>query len=139
MVKISEEKIKEALNRGTEKAKEFVSDDGKMQQLLDSLEEKLRTIPELGDELAYVPVFASMLRYRLAGEYKELPTRTVLLIVSALLYVITPIDIIPDAIPMGGYADDIAVVLACAKYIKPDLDRFIEWRDAQISADVTTD
>lgn len=32
-------------------------------------------------------------------------------IVAAIVYVLTPVDIMPDAIPMAGWADDLAVVL----------------------------
>ncbi len=135
MSKLNEEKIKEILDKGAEKAKELLADDGKMQHFLDSLEGKLRGIPELGDDLAYVPIFASMTRAYIAGEYKQLPVRTIIMVVSSLIYFVSPIDVVPDTIPVLGYTDDAAVLVACAAFIKPDLDRFIEWRDAQNSED----
>ena len=35
----------------------------------------------------------------------------VLLIVLAILYVVCPIDVIPDFIPVAGWADDVIIAL----------------------------
>ena len=47
-------------------------------------------------------------------------------IVGALAYVIVPIDLIPDAIPVAGFTDDLGAVTYAvgmvADYITPDID-----------------
>lgn len=39
--------------------------------------------------------------------------------VAALAYFISPIDAIPDAIPVGGYSDDLAVLITALATIAP--------------------
>ena len=129
MSKLNEEKIKEILDKGAEKAKELLADDGKMQHFLDNAEEKLRSLPEVGEGLAYVPVFASMVRAYLAHDYRAIPKNTLVYVVSSLIYFISPLDIIPDTIPVIGVSDDAAVLMACAAVIRSDLDDFIAWRE----------
>ena len=45
-------------------------------------------------------------------------------VVAALLYVISPIDMIPDAVPGVGYEDDAMVVAFCKKLFHEDLDKY---------------
>ena len=60
--------------------------------------------------------------------YPNLPIGTIMLIASALLYFLSPIDFIPDSIPGIGYVDDAAVVLACLKLVQSDVDEYGEWQ-----------
>jgi len=62
------------------------------------------------------------------GNYRQVPFWTIAAIVTALLYVLSPIDAIPDFIPVVGYLDDAAVVAVCLKMIKQDLQIFKEWK-----------
>ncbi len=44
-----------------------------------------------------------------------------LIVVSALLYFISPIDTIPDLAPLVGYLDDLGVIAAAIKYIGSEI------------------
>ena len=50
-------------------------------------------------------------------EYKEVSDFTIKAIVFTLLYVLEPLDRLPDAIPVVGYTDDYSIVLKCLKLI----------------------
>ena len=63
------------------------------------------------------------------GKYKAVPLGTIAAVGGTLLYVISPIDMIPDFIPVLGYVDDAAVVTACLKMIKVDLDAYRRWKN----------
>ena len=52
-------------------------------------------------------------------------------IVAALLYVLSPIDLIPDFIPIIGYVDDALVVSACLAMVKQDLHAYRNWKMEQ--------
>ncbi len=43
------------------------------------------------------------------------------IVVGALLYFITPIDMIPDISPLIGYLDDLGVITAVLKYLGHEL------------------
>ena len=46
-----------------------------------------------------------------------------LLVIAALLYLISPFDLIPDAIPVIGWLDDLAVATFVVKYLDNKLDK----------------
>jgi uncharacterized membrane protein YkvA (DUF1232 family) len=45
------------------------------------------------------------------GRYPNVPPNTILLVVAALLYFLSPVDTIPDFLGAMGFTDDAAVVM----------------------------
>lgn len=62
----------------------------------------------LGDALRLLPDFLGFLG-RLAAD-RKLPRRARLALLLLLVYLASPIDLVPDFIPLIGYADDVVVV-----------------------------
>ena len=60
------------------------------------------------------------------GHYRDIPADALAMIVGGLLYVISPLDLIPDVLP-GGFADDAAVVVWVVKTVRSELDAFRAW------------
>jgi len=48
-----------------------------------------------------------------------------------LLYVLSPVDLVPDIIPFLGYLDDAAVVAACVRLIRNEIDVYQTWKKSQ--------
>lgn len=44
---------------------------------------------------------------------------------------LSPIDLIPDFIPVVGYVDDALVVAACLAMVESDLEIYKEWKKQQ--------
>jgi uncharacterized membrane protein YkvA (DUF1232 family) len=44
-----------------------------------------------------------------------------------LVYVISPIDILPDWIPIIGVVDDIALITFAIPFLLKEADKFLEW------------
>lgn len=112
-------------------AEEIINDPDALENLLQRLEEKLKMVPLAGEALSNVPVLISMVRSYANKEYPDIPLGTIIAIVSALIYVLSPIDLIPDGVPVIGYVDDAAVVLACLNMIQSDVDEYKTWRDTR--------
>src|SRR5699024_10601199 len=123
----NKKKAKYTLEEGYEEAQEMLKDEDKMERFLQHLEKKLRVIPLAGNTLSDVPVMASLLRSFVKKEYTDIPIGTITAVVSALVYFVSPIDLIPDLLP-GGYIDDAAVIGACLKLINSDVEDYIKWR-----------
>jgi len=62
------------------------------------------------------------------GRYRRLPRWTLSAVVFTLLYVLNPLDLIPDAIPGIGVLDDAALVSLCLVLIEQDLLAYRSWR-----------
>ena len=65
------------------------------------------------------------------GRYREIPYGTIAAIVFALFYVLSPVDVVPDFLPVIGYIDDATVVAVCLTMIKRDLRAYEAWRREQ--------
>lgn len=75
-------------------------------------------------------VFA-LLKDRVTGKYTETPWSTIAALTGALLYVLSPLDVIPDFIPIAGFLDDAAVFGFVLTFAKDDLARYRDWRKIQ--------
>ncbi len=75
-----------------------------------------------------IKVLFSIIKDYFKGEYRVIPFWIIAAIVVALLYVLNPIDLIPDYIPVLGYVDDAAVVALCLKMIGNDLEKYKVWK-----------
>ena len=125
---IDEQKALEELEKGYEEAEKLMRNEDKLEKFLQRLEKKLKIIPIAGDKLAVVPVMVSLLKNYVKKEYTDIPIGTIIAIISALTYFVSPIDLVPDSIPVLGYFDDAAVVAACWKLVQSDVDEYVEWR-----------
>ena len=72
----------------------------------------------------------SLIRSYVKKEYTDIPIGSILAIISALIYFVSPIDIVPDFIPGVGYVDDALVIAACLKLVESDVQEYIKWRKA---------
>lgn len=71
--------------------------------------------------------FLRMVKACVTGEYKELPIRSLVLVVAALIYFVMPLDAIPDFIPIVGMLDDVTIILAISRSIADDVRKFEEF------------
>lgn len=126
---ITEAEAQEELKKGYKKAEILLKDEDKLEKTLKRLEEKLKTIPVLGEKFAKVPVMVSMVRSYIKKEYMEVPIGTIVAIVSAVIYIVSPVDLVPDIVPGAGYIDDAFVVAACLKLVESDIDEYTEWKE----------
>ncbi len=117
------------LKQGLPEAEKLLKDKDKLERFLQRLEKKLKTVPLVGNKLAAVPIMASLLKSYVKKEYQDVPIGTILAVISALMYFVSPIDIVPDSIPVLGYFDDAAVVVACWTFVESDLDEYCRWRE----------
>ena len=70
----------------------------------------------------------SLVRDYWRGSYRALPGFSLAAIVLALLYVLSPLDLLPDVIPLVGIVDDALVVFVCLTLVEKDLRAYEEWR-----------
>lgn len=79
-----------------------------------------------------VKAMCEMVKAWTRKEYKGVPVKTIGMIILTLVYVFSPIDIIPDCIPGIGLVDDATMVGLCLAAVRSDLDDFRVWARAHL-------
>ena len=126
MTETIDKQTKEALHEGAKKIKK--EDLQKVLSKQKEIEEKFQPDGPLGGLLFDVELLISLIQDYDNGNYQEIPWKSLSGILTALLYVISPIDLIPDFIPLIGTLDDAVVVAVCLKLVKNDLDAYALWK-----------
>lgn len=84
-----------------------------------------RTLKKVGAKVAYP---ALLLFYVMKSS--EVPWKVKAEIIGALGYLILPLDLIPDYLPVVGYTDDLAALMAVVRqvkaYITPEIKKAAE-------------
>ena len=65
--------------------------------------------------------------------YTDVSKTTIVAVIVCFLYLVSPIDIISDAIPVVGWVDDAMVVKITLGQIDADLQRYRNWKESQCS------
>ena len=67
------------------------------------------------------------------GHYRDIPWKTLLIVLAALLYFVNPFDLVPDVIPGLGLADDFTVLLWVHANAEKEIEKFILWERGLMS------
>jgi uncharacterized membrane protein YkvA (DUF1232 family) len=124
-------KIAEFFSQSTNKAKEIVDDKEKTKKVLQEamdLAEKIKgPLEKVWDILKLMFWIVSDW---ILGKYKAVPIGSIIAIIAALIYLISPIDAIPDPIPVIGYIDDVFVIGLVFAQVRADLEKYEIWKEA---------
>ena len=83
-----------------------------------------------------IPVIIRMVKSTMAkGGYKP-EFKNVILPALVLVYLISPLDIIPDWIPVIGVLDDLALLALAMPMLIAEAEKFIEWEVSRKSTDL---
>ena len=118
-------------NKKNDKSKSL---DSNLEYLLgkeDKLKEKLEDSGYLEPFSDDLMLFMSLVKDYYKGDYRKIPFKTISAGVIGALYVLNPIDLIPDSIPFIGHIDDALVLKFCLKQARKDLQKYKEWKQKQ--------
>lgn len=72
-----------------------------------------------------------LIRSYATGQYRQVATKTVLIGLATVLYLLLPIDLVPDFIPMLGLMDDLSLITWFIKAFQQELVKFQQWENTQ--------
>lgn len=126
--KISESSIfKSFMN----KAEEYLKKPSRLKDLINDAFKKASDKKDIGtiahDVWESIQTLTRMIKAAATGEYTGIPTSTVVGGIAVLLYFISPIDFVPDFIPVIGLLDDVALLAWFMTSITGEMDKFLEW------------
>ena len=123
-------KFMNSLNENKEKAKAYLNDDEKMEKLFRDFEDKLKLIPKIGKRASDVAVLLSMLRAYIKKQYTDVSIATIIAAVAGLIYVVNPMDVVPEYVLGVGILDDAAVLGIILQAMHMDLNKYKKWQKA---------
>lgn len=98
-----------------------------------AIEEKVRDSGRLNRFSTDIKLMFSLIRDYWYGHYRAIPWKSIAAVAGALLYVLNPLDLIPDLIFGFGLVDDAGVVALCLKLVESDLHRYAAWKELRES------
>jgi len=112
-----------------EKAIEFAKDPDKLLDLVEKSRKKAQDnksgpIGEVWDSL--MKCFRLLIAYA-KGEYREIPWKSLIIIIASVVYFLMPTDFIPDFILAIGFIDDAVLIGWAVKSIAKDIEHFSNW------------
>jgi uncharacterized membrane protein YkvA (DUF1232 family) len=110
-------KVLAIVNEAADKLADHNSKDNKFTQLFDAALTLVR-----------------MVRDYVKGDYRGIQTSTMVSGVAVLLYVISPIDLVPDFIPLLGFLDDLALISWFIDKFKVEIAHYREWEATSATA-----
>lgn len=120
-------KFKQAQQR----AKHILRDPEKLKKLLSEAAQKLQILksnsPAAMALKEKVSAIQRMIQAYMRGDYRRIPWKSLLLLVSGIIYFVMPLDLMPDFIPIAGYLDDLSILLWIFQAVKTDIENFEEW------------
>lgn len=123
-----------AFRKATVDAESYVKDPGRLWKLLLDAREKINHIPRgpFAETWPYLMAMIRLLRAYHHREYQDISSPNLLIIIAALIYFVSPFDVIPDSVPVLGNIDDAMVVRLAMKSARADLDAFMAWETSKV-------
>lgn len=121
-------------------AEEYVEEQGKkvtqgdiekVVQKSEEIKKRFRPGGPLGRFMEDGRLLVSMVKDYTGRRYRQVPYATLGSAVVALLYVLNPLDLMPDVLPLIGQIDDAVIVAACLALIEQDLYKYRAWKEDQ--------
>ena len=117
----------DAFGRLTEKRR--AADIERLRKSRGAVSEKLREIPERMQKLVnQMRLLLDLVDDYWTGRYRKVRWYSLAVAVLAMLYFLSPSDIVPDWLPILGKLDDVAAVAIALRLLNSDLRRYCEFR-----------
>ena len=76
-----------------------------------------------------IKLIFEMIKDYTKGNYKNIPWKTISALSATLLYILMPLDAIPDIIPLAGLIDDDFIISLCIKFFSEDIEKYKVWKE----------
>ena len=113
-------------------AEQTINDEDRMNDLLDK-EEEFTNKKGLSRIRKQLILLWSYLKAVISGEYTNYSAWAFVKATAALLYVVSPFDLIPDFFPWVGWVDDVLVIGYVCNLLMNELDAFAAWQARRVA------
>ena len=126
---VLKERLEAEFAEAVKSAKSYIEDPQRLRALFQEAAKEAVSLPRDPFKETW-PYFQTMLRLIRAyyqGDYHNLDESTLVVIIAAVIYVVNPLDVIPDALPAIGFLDDATVLALAVRRTRQTLDDFMTW------------
>jgi len=133
-MKLNRQKILDFFKKSESKASVILKDKSKASDTIkEALGKAVTNKGQLEGVWAKMVLLFAVAKDYVNGEYSEIPKRSIVAILGGLIYFLSPIDVVPDFVPVLGFIDDVFVLNLVYKQVLKDLEKYKIWKDAQIN------
>ncbi len=126
------QKMDSEFQKSKNKAEELLKDKEKTQKTIDDAFAKaVKNEGPISKVFDQLKLLFSIVKDYVSGAYREIPYGSIVAILAGILYFLSPIDLIPDFIPVVGYIDDVFIIGLVIKQVYGDLEKYERWKNAQ--------
>jgi uncharacterized membrane protein YkvA (DUF1232 family) len=134
------------VRRVSSRAQEYARDPQRLVRLVDDAAKASKTprAGRVGEALEGIKALTRLVLAYARGEYRDIPRDKLLLAVGALIYFLSPLDLIPEFLGPLGFSDDAVVLALLMRLMREEVDNFLAWEADRASLpsaeviDVTT-
>lgn len=105
---------------------------GNKEKSSDLLKKAMKLAPKkkgaLGDAWEKVILFIDLFKAYINGSYRDISTKSIVTVIAALLYFVSPIDAMPDFLVGLGLLDDATILAYTFKQLNTDIEKFKIWK-----------
>lgn len=126
--KSTQERIKNEFEHGI-----TTTSEADISSVINQKKQAFRLSKHLGKATDDFKLFWDLLCDYKSGAYKEVPWKMIAAIVFSIGYLLMPLDVIPDVLPIVGFADDITVFGFVLAGFAAELDSYRNWKQSRPS------
>ena len=119
--KLIREDLEKRSGKVTDADAQGLSSDAKKQKTANKKADRIN----LRDE---VQLLLDFIRDYAAGRYTKVPWKVVASMTAAIIYLISPLDLVPDIIPVFGLLDDAAMLALVIASFRDELETYRKWK-----------
>jgi uncharacterized membrane protein YkvA (DUF1232 family) len=110
-------------------AKSYINNPSRLRALFEEATNQIMSLPKepFKENWPYLHAMLRLIRALQRNEYSVASESSLVVIIAAIIYVVSPLDVIPDAIPAIGYLDDATVLTLALMRTRSELDDFMMW------------
>ncbi len=115
--------------KAQQRARRLLNQPQDLIRLAQKAEDKARSLESgpLSGLLGELKALLRLIRAYATGDYRKVSLRSMVVVVGAVLYVVSPIDFVPDFIPVSGLLDDASVLGFALRRVHGEVEEFLEW------------
>jgi len=119
-------------NKSKKEAQSILSDPAKTKELLHKVirksDDNEGIFDAIWDELR---TLVRLVKSWKSGDYTNVSKKSIILVAGALVYLVNPLDIIPDFTPILGLVDDVTILGFVIKSVRSEITKFQAWENLE--------